>query len=110
MLTIIVINDLLKELNLSGLGVKITNDFLVSVLAFADDIVLLAESAEDLQKLINIVYRWSIKWKFIVNPEKSQVVHYRNAPKEQTTFIFKLHNDGPILEKVGSYKHSLREQ
>ncbi len=101
----IIINGLLKELNSCGLGVRIDANLLVSVLAFADDIVLLAESAEDLQKLINIVHRWSTKWRFIVNPDKSQVVHYRNAPKAQTNFTFKLHDDGPVLEKVESYKY-----
>ncbi len=80
-------------------------NLLVSVLAFADDIVLLAETENDLQKLIDIVYRWSTKWRFIVNADKSQVVHYRNVPKSQTDFTFKLHADGPILEKVDSYKY-----
>ncbi len=101
----IIINDLLKELNTSGLGIKLDTELVISVLAFADDIVLMAESAENLQKLIDIVHRWSAKWRFIVNPEKSQVVHYRNAPKVVTDFVFKLHTDGPVLEKVSNYKY-----
>ncbi len=101
----ILINDLLKELNLSQLGVKINSDLIVSVLAFADDIVLLAENAEDLQKLIRLVYKWSSKWRFIINPEKSQIVHYRNAPKKQTDFVFKIYENGPILTVVDSYKY-----
>ena len=104
----IIIDDLLKELNTCGMGVNLDCNLIVSVLAFADDIVLLAESAEELQKLIDIVHRWSNKWRFMINPEKSQVVHYRNAPKVQTDYtcyIFKLYNDGPALEKVSSYKY-----
>ncbi len=101
----ILINDLLKELNSCGLGVKIDANLLVSVLAFADDIVLIAENEKDLQKLIDIVHKWSVKWRFIVNPEKSQVVHYRNAPKTRTNFVFKLYESGPILEKVPNYKY-----
>ncbi len=101
----IIINDLLKELNVCGIGVKLDCNLTLSVLAFADDIVLLAESADELQRLIDIVYRWSNKWRFMINPEKSQVVHYRNAPKAQTDFIFKLCNNGPTLEKVSSYKY-----
>ena len=46
-------------------------NLLISVLAFADDIVLLAESVNDLQKLIDIVYRWSTKWRFMVVPNIS---------------------------------------
>ena len=101
----IIINDLLKELNASGIGVKIDMNLIVSVLAFADDIVLLAENAEDLQRLIYLVHKWSTKWRFIINPEKSQIVHYRNAPKAQTKFIFKTHENGSILKVVDSYKY-----
>ncbi len=90
---------MLKELGNCGIGVKLGVNLLISVLAFADDIIFLAESANDLQKLIDIVYRWSTKWRFMVNPDKSQVVHYRNAPKLQTDFIFQLHYDGPILDE-----------
>ncbi len=96
---------LLKELNSCGIGVKINSELLVSVLAFADDIVLLAETPEDLQKLISIVHKWSSKWRFIINPEKSQIVHYRNAPKGRTTFKFILHENGPNLQIVDSYKY-----
>ncbi len=95
----------LYELNLCGLGVKINDNLIVSVLAFADDIVLIAENENDLQKLIDIVHRWSMKWRFIVNPEKSQVVHYRNAPKARTNFDFRLYENGPKLEKVADYKY-----
>ena len=101
----ILINGLLKELNSTGIGVKIDTSLIVSVLAFADDIVLLAESAEDLQKLVDVVHRWSSKWRFIINPEKSQIVHYRNAPKARTNFEFKIHDNGPILQVVDSYKY-----
>ncbi len=101
----IIINDLLKELTSSGIGVKINDNLVVSVLAFADDIVLLTENAKDLQKLITIVRKWSFKWRFIINPEKSQVVHYRNAPKVRTNFEFRLHDNGPILKVVDSYKY-----
>ena len=101
----LLINDLLKELNSSDLGVKIDNDLIVSVLAFADDIVLLAENAQDLQKLITLVNKWSSKWRFIINPEKSQIVHYRNVPKSRTEFEFKLRENGPSLSVVDSYKY-----
>ncbi len=47
----IVINDLIKELKYTGLGVSI-NDMTVCILAYADDIALIADSQENLQKLI----------------------------------------------------------
>ncbi len=45
------INPLLTELKSTGVGVKI-NDIVISVLAYADDLVLLAENENDLQHLI----------------------------------------------------------
>ncbi len=92
-------------MNSSDLGIKLDASLIVSVLAFADDIVLIAESEENLQKLIDIVHGWSAKWRFVINPEKSQVIHFRNAPKVQTDFIFRLYRDGPILETVNCYKY-----
>ncbi len=96
--------DLLKELKYSGIGVNIDN-LVICVLAYADDIALIADSPEDLQKLLTITYSWCNKWRFIINPSKSNVVHYRNPPKAQTTFKFSLGNDGPRIGVVDKYKY-----
>ncbi len=63
----ILINDLLKELKACNIRIPVEN-LLIPVLAFADDIALLAENKSDLQKLIDIVHKWSCKWQFIINP------------------------------------------
>ena len=52
------INGLLKELKLSGKGVKISSSELLCTLAYADDIVLIAKTETDLQVLLNIVTDW----------------------------------------------------
>ncbi len=100
----IVINDLLKELKYSGIGVNVGN-MIICALAYADDIVLMADNPNDLQRLLNIMSSWCNKWRFIVNPAKSNIVHFRNAPKVQTDFNFQLGTDGPRLEIVDSYKY-----
>ncbi len=100
----VLINDLIKELKDSNIGIKLDN-LIVSVLAYADDIVLLADSPENLQKLINIVQNWCTKWRLIINPGKSKVVHFRNPPKQRTSFEFKLCDNGPELEIVDKYKY-----
>ncbi len=48
------LNQLLSELKASGLGVSIGDDK-ISVLAYVDDLVLLAENSRDLQTLIDIL-------------------------------------------------------
>ncbi len=100
----VLINDLIKELKGSKIGVKV-HDIVITVLAYADDIVLLADTPENLQKLIDIVQNWCKKWRLIINPNKSKIVHFRNPPKQRTGHIFKLCNDGPVLETVDVYKY-----
>jgi hypothetical protein len=68
------INGLVTELNKSGLGVEISEGKLLSALLYADDIVLISENKWKLQKMLDIVYEYSKKWKFELNPKKSEVV------------------------------------
>ena len=51
------INDLATKIKNSNVGVNIHEDVVLSVLFYADDIVLLAENEEDLQHLLYIVKR-----------------------------------------------------
>ena len=99
----ILINDLIKELKACYIGITI-NDLFINVLAYADDIVMFAESPEQLQRLIDIVHNWCCKYRFIVNPNKSNIVHFRNPPKKRTEFKFSL---GTVaeLEVVENYKY-----
>lgn len=46
---------MLDELENSKVGVKLKSGEMISVLAYADDILLLAESSEDLQRLSDII-------------------------------------------------------
>ncbi len=79
------LNDLLEELRLE----KSQHDIIISnVLAYADDIVLIAHNEPELQRLINIVKKWCTKWKLQVNLEKTKVVHYRNSRKGLTKYSF----------------------
>ncbi len=100
----IVINDLIKELKYTGIGVDVDNA-IVCALAYADDIALIADSPENLQKLLTVTYNWCNKWRFMINPSKSNVVHYRNPPKVQTNFIFTLGAGGPQIQITDSYKY-----
>ena len=56
----IFINGLLEELNDSSLGVSMPK-MSISALGYADDLLLMADSAKKLQAQINICERWSRK-------------------------------------------------
>ena len=75
MLFNIFLNDLATEINSLGLGIKIGN-LKLSILMYADDIVLLSDTAENLQKLLNHVYEWCRKWQLSINPVKTEVMHF----------------------------------
>ena len=59
------INDLLKEVENAKLGIELNNGKTISGMLFADDFVGVSESRDNLQKLIDVVYRYCNKWRLI---------------------------------------------
>ncbi len=58
--------DLANDTNSLNLGIDI-GGFGISILLYADEIVLLSESEQDLQKILDCVYNWSKKFKIKFN-------------------------------------------
>ena len=65
------IHGLARELKERGQGVDIGGRR-VQMLLYADDIVLLAETPGDLQRMLQVVSEYSQKWRFRVNPKKGK--------------------------------------
>ena len=97
------VNDLSQEIKATNLGVNIkinnTNDdetppinnsFKVNNLLYADDIVLLAETENDLQLMLNIVNRWCNNWRMEVNLTKTNILHIRKKSQPRSQVNFKL--------------------
>ena len=96
------LNDLatgIKELNC---GIQI-NELVISILLYADDIVLIAPTEESLQKMLNFVSDWCRKWRMAVNTDKTKMIHFRKKSTPQTTYDFQLGSDS--VEKVSCYKY-----
>ncbi len=49
----------------------------VSILQYADDIVLLSDTENGLQAMLNVVQQWMQKCMIKFNEKKSNIVHYR---------------------------------
>ena len=98
----IFINDLIKEVEQAGIGVKYLND-IINILVFADDVVVLAENPDDLQILLDIVSQWCSKWRLSTNNDKSAVVHFRKSRIQRCTKVFTLQNRA--LLTVPNYKY-----
>ena len=96
------ISDLLDELKASGIGVKFLNAH-ISVLAYADDLVLVGPTQAGLQQLINITESWCHRNCLCVNEQKTKVMHVRpkGVAKTQYNFTYK----GNRLDSVEEYKY-----
>ena len=96
------INELVVIVNSLNLGVEI-EDKNVSILAFADDIVLIAKNTEELQKILKEVENWCKKFRLLVNTDKTKIVHFRQKRKVKTSCKFMFNNAD--LEIVDKYKY-----
>ena len=73
----IFVNDLAHEIDQLNLRISI-DDITISILLYADDIVLIAETEKNLQIMLDQVYKyWCNRWNMNVNIAKSQIIHFR---------------------------------
>ena len=92
-------NDLVDFLPL-GVNVAGVN---IKVLLYADDIVLLANSPNDLQTMINTLYDYCKTWSLCVNLQKSKVLVFRTGNRISSNMRFRYGNND--IEVVNSYKY-----
>ena len=97
------INDLVPEINGVGCGIQLSADTYLSVLLYADDIVLISSTADGLQKQLDALNDWSTTWKLKVNVDKTKVVHFRRTSDRATDVEFLLGDTA--LEVVPSYRY-----
>ena len=77
------INDLAEELNKTNKGIKLEDNLEINSLLYADDLVIVSESEEDLQSQLNVLLEWCQKWRMRINIDKTKVVHDRNKNPTQ---------------------------
>ena len=88
------INDLAEVLKGLHKGIKLDN-LEIRCLLYADDIMLMSETEDDMQAMLDFVHEWCRKWRLRVNYAKSNVVHFRNKGKDCSTFGFHI-GDQPV--------------
>jgi len=96
----IFINDLVNEIRKVGGGVQICQK-LISILQFCDDIVLFADSKEELQKMLTVLSKFTEKWRLRVNQKKTKIIVF--DPKLIIKEICKYNNN--CVETVNKYKY-----
>ena len=98
----IFLNDLANSIQTAKLGIDIGTKN-IGILMYADDVALLAEDENKLQREINILRDWCNTWRLNVNLAKSQIMHFRKSRKRLTKFNF-MFGDKPI-EMVSKYRY-----
>jgi hypothetical protein len=80
------VDQLIRDLTEKGLGgVEVGGEGpevrgrIIRALMYADDIVLLADSAEELQEMIDEVQEYCTKWRMKLNTKKSQVMVFNSG-------------------------------
>ena len=96
-------SDLLTDIVDGGGGSVDINGVSASLLAYADDIALLASSADGLQRSLDILALFCDKWNLTVNIAKTKVMIFRNPGPLRMQDIF--FYDGSALEIVNDFKY-----
>ena len=96
------INDLAKHLKENGPTLNLVN-LSINCLLYADDMVIIAETEEQLKKLLDMMYTRCKKWRLKVNKGKTKVVHFRPQRRKRPEYVFDY--DGEKLEIVSDYKY-----
>ena len=96
------INDLVLKIKSSCNGITI-GDENVCLLMYADDLVLLARNERDLQSMLDVLNNWCDEWKICINPDKSQIVHFRQKSISRSSYLFKVGSN--VIKSVSQYKY-----
>ena len=62
------------------MGISI-GEVLVSLLLYADDLVLIAPDGTSLQKMLDSLNTWAVKWRVTLNLNKTNIIHFRKIRK-----------------------------
>ena len=82
------INNLASQIKELHCGIKIGIEQ-VSILLYADDIVLLSDSEKGLQSMLTYLNKWCMQWCLDINVLKSNIIHFRPRKVPISQFVFK---------------------
>ena len=98
----IYMNDLAAELDKTDKGIRF-GDHKVSLLMYADDVVIVAESEADLQCQLDCLYAWCKKWRLEINAEKTKVMHFTQSQSTIKRYNFNYGNS--VISMTTQYKY-----
>jgi hypothetical protein len=91
----------LKDYFNAEYGIVISDTLILVHLLWADDLILVSDSAGGLQSQLDGLYTFCSKFQMIVNDMKTKVVLFGKCPKENLSFVF----NGKQLDITENYKY-----
>jgi hypothetical protein len=83
-------------------GIVVSEEQIIVHMLWADDLILLADSAKGLQRHLDGLYKFCSKYQLIVNSVKTKIMIFgKPAPESSNTFMF----NGKLLVITDCYKN-----
>ena len=95
------INSLIHHINRANPDSPMLDNIQVSCLLYADDLVILSETKEGLQKSLDALNHYIKKWFLEVNPKKTKCLTFTRGRADRTADQFKL--GSTVLDNCDSY-------
>ncbi len=76
------IDGLLQKIRHMGIGLYVGTNHL-SISACADDVIMMAETEEEIQQLVDTAYEYAQAHRYTLHPEKSQILSCNTSPPEE---------------------------
>ena len=57
----------------------------INALIYADDLVLIADKPDTLDKLLFTLNQWCIENRMCINPDKTKIIHFRQPKKQNVS-------------------------
>ena len=83
------IEDVFMNKGLSGIDVKF---FKICLILYADDIVIFAESKDELQKSLDALLEYCNHWKLVVNTRKTKIMIFKKSGRLPNNTVFNFDN------------------
>ena len=97
------INELIQEVKSTTQGATFSNGTRLQILCFADDILLISDTPDDLQKMVDVCYNYACRHSFKFSIKKSKIMIIHHKPKKHQNLQWNLGKDP--LERVTTYKY-----
>ena len=97
----IFLDPIIRQIDSQRLGIALSEDIILSILAYADDLVLIAPNKLQLQQQLNILYKWCEQNGIAINVSKTNYMVLKG--KKNATDCLTI--GGSELEYVDSYKY-----